>query len=89
MQATLRIGSGLLELLAVVLILMKKPAAIASGACLAVVMIAGAVFTHLKVTGIGHGSDVTLFVVMVIALMLSLAVLFRYRGSLPVLGRFT
>lgn len=89
LQSALRIGSGLVELVTVILLLMKRPAAIATGALFAVATMSGAIFAHLTVLGIDAGGDATLFILAVVVLLASLAILGRYRGSLPVLGKFT
>jgi len=89
LEPMMRIGSGVVELIAVILLLMKKPAAIAVGSLMSAATMSGAIMAHLTVLGINFGGDATLFVLAVIVLIASLVVLFRYRGSLPVLGKFT
>ena len=89
MEAMMRIGSGTVELIAVILILSKKPAAIASGALLAVATMAGVILAHFTVIGINFGGDATLFIWALVVFLASLVVLFRHRGSLPFLGKFT
>lgn len=89
LEPMMRIGSGVVELITVILLLMKKPVAIATGALLAVGTMAGAIMAHVTVIGIEFGGDATLFVLAVIVFLAALVVLFRYRGSLPFLGRFT
>lgn len=89
LEVTMRIGSGVVELITVCLLLMKKPTAIAIGALLAVGTMAGAIMAHLTVIGVNYGGGPTLFVLAVITLVVSLVVLYRFRGSLPVLGKYT
>ena len=89
MEAMMRLGSGMVELLTVILILMKKPAAIATGAFLAVGTMSGAIMAHGAVIGLDYGGDYTLFVLAVVTLLAALVVLFRYRGKLPFFGKFT
>ena len=89
MEAVMRIGSGAVELLTVILLLMKKPAAIASGALLAVGTMTGAMLAHATVIGLDYGGDYTLFALAVVTFLVAMVVLFRYRGKLPVLGKFT
>ncbi|MEJ6572862.1 MAG: DoxX family protein [Akkermansiaceae bacterium] len=89
LEPMMRIGSGVVELITVILLLMKKPVAISVGAFMATATMMGAMMAHLTVIGINFGGDATLFILAVVAFLSSLAVLFRYRGSLPVLGKFT
>lgn len=89
MEAMMRLGSGVVELLTVILLLMKKPAAIATGAFFAVVTMSGAIMAHASVIGLDYGGDYTLFALAVVTILAALVVLFRFRGSLPVLGKFT
>jgi len=89
MEAAMRIGSGAVELLSVILLLMKKPAAIATGAFLAVGTMMGAMMAHVAVIGLDYGGDYTLFALAVVTFLAAMIVLFRYRGKLPVLGKFT
>ncbi len=89
LQPALRIGSGLVELVTVMLLLMKRPAAIATGALFAVATMSGAIFARLTVLGMDAGGDATLFILAVVGGLAALAILGRYRGSLPVLGKFT
>ena len=89
LQPAMRIGSGVVELVTVILLMMKRPAAIATGALFAVGTMSGAIFAHMTVLGIDVGGDATLFILAVVVLLASLAILGRYRGSLPFLGKFT
>ncbi|MBT8036200.1 MAG: DoxX family protein [Verrucomicrobiae bacterium] len=89
LEPAMRMGVSVVELVTVILLMMKRPAAIATGAMLAVGTMFGAIFAHLAVLGIEVGGGVTHFVLAVVVLLLSLVILFRYRGSLPILGRFT
>jgi len=89
LEGVMRIGSGVVELVTVILLLMKKPALISVGAMIAVGTMVGAIMAHVTVIGINFDGDPTLFIMAVITLLASLAVLFRFRGALPVLGKFT
>lgn len=80
-----RIATGVLELVAALLILL--PATVAWGALLAAGVMAGAIFSHLAVLGIAiQGDGGLLFGLAVAALVASLIVLFLHRGQLPFLA---
>jgi hypothetical protein len=89
LEGVMRVGSGLVELVAIILLMMKKPAAISVGAMVAVATMAVAMMAHVTVIGIHYGGTPTLFIMAVITFAVSFVVLFRFRGSLPVLGKFT
>jgi putative oxidoreductase len=82
-----RIGSGIVELIASVLLLM--PSTIAIGALLSLGVISGAIVSHLTKLGIAlpavddHGE---LFALALIVFACSAAVLVMHRGELPVVG---
>jgi hypothetical protein len=82
-----RIGSGIIELIASLLMLM--PRTVAWGAMLSLGVITGAIASHLTRLGItlpqvdDHGE---LFTLAVIVFLCSAALLFMYRQELPVLG---
>ncbi|MFG0253178.1 MAG: LPXTG cell wall anchor domain-containing protein [Phycisphaerales bacterium JB038] len=82
---------GLMELVAVVLLLI--PARAALGALLSLGVISGAIFSHLFVIGIevvnpdtGAGDGGTLFVMALLIFALSATILFLRRRQLPLLG---
>ena len=82
-----RIGSGVLELVAVLLLLYPKTPAI--GAVLAVGLMLGAVGSHLTKLGIEvQGDKGLLFLLGVIVLVASTIVLLLRRKELPVVGRW-
>lgn len=81
-----RIGSGVAELVASILLLM--PATAAVGALLAACVMAGAIFSHLTTLGIEvQGDGGLLFAMAFLVLLCSLTVLWLRRRSLPVVGR--
>lgn len=83
-----RIGSGVVELIASVLILMPPTAA--WGAALSLGVISGAIFSHLTKLGIALpavGDRGELFALAVVVLICSAGVLVLHRSQLPVLGR--
>lgn len=80
-----RIGSGIVELIAVVLLLIPATASI--GALLALGVISGAIFSHLTKLGIVVQDDGgLLFAMAVLVFILSAIVLFIRRGELPIVG---
>jgi hypothetical protein len=81
-----RIGSGVLELVAVVLLL--TPRTVALGALLALGLISGAIMSHLTVLGIDVlGDGGLLFGLALVVFASSVAILFIRRVQIPVVGR--
>jgi hypothetical protein len=80
-----RIGSGVVELIAALLLL--YPATITIGAVLALGVISGAIFSHLTVLGIDiQGDGGLLFFLALAVLVSSIVILFLRRSEIPVLG---
>ena len=80
-----RIGSGVVELIAALLLL--YPATITIGAILSLGVIAGAILSHLTVLGIEvQGDGGLLFFLALAVFVSSAAILFLRRGDIPVLG---
>jgi putative oxidoreductase len=80
-----RIGSGVVELIAALLLL--YPATITIGALLALGVIAGAIVSHLTVLGIEvQGDSGLLFFLALAVFVSSAAILFLRRGEIPVVG---
>ena len=80
-----RIGSGVVELIAAILLL--YPATITIGAILALGVIAGAIVSHLTVLGIEiQGDGGLLFFLALAVFVSSAAILLLRRGEIPVLG---
>jgi len=83
-----RIGSGIAELIAAVLLLL--PQTVVFGAMMSLGVISGAIFFHLTKLGIAlplvddHGE---LFALAVVVFVCSLAVLIMHRQELPLVGR--
>jgi putative oxidoreductase len=83
-----RIGSGLAELIASILLLL--PSTVVFGAILSVGVLSGAIFFHLTKLGISlplvddHGE---LFTLAVVVLVCSAVVLIMHRDELPLVGR--
>jgi putative oxidoreductase len=82
-----RLGSGLVELLAAILLLVRSTAPL--GAALAMAVMAGAIGSHLTVLGIEVMDDGgLLFALAVTTFVASFVVLGIRRGQLPVIGRY-
>lgn len=80
-----RIGSGIAEAVAVVLLLL--PASAAIGALLALGVISGALLSHLTQLGIEvQGDGGLLFVLACVVFAASAVVIWLRRGELPVVG---
>ncbi len=80
-----RIGSGIAELIAAILILIPRTAWL--GAALTVGIISGAIFMHLTTLGIEiNGDGGTLFGMAVAVFVLSLITLLINRKSIPIIG---
>jgi hypothetical protein len=80
-----RIGSGLVELAASVLLLV--PRTVVLGALLSMGTMAGAILSHVTVLGIDvMGDGGLLFVMAVVAFVSSAAIVFVRRAELPVIG---
>jgi hypothetical protein len=82
-----RIGSGVVELVAALLVLYPATAAIGAGIALGVM--SGAISSHLTTLGIAvRGDGGLLFALAVITWASALVVVFLRRAELPVVGRF-
>lgn len=81
-----RIGSGLVELIAAILIL--TPRATWLGSLLAIGVMTGAILSHLTVLGIEvQGDKGLLFALALIVFICSTANLLLHRSEIPVIGR--
>jgi hypothetical protein len=81
-----RIGSGVVELIAAVLILI--PRTVWAGALLALGVMAGAIFSHLTVLGIEVMGDAGLLFALAMIVFCSTAIaLALHRTQIPVIGR--
>lgn len=81
-----RIGSGIVELVAVILLFI--PSTVWLGAVLALGTITGAIFSHLTKLGIVVKDDGGLLFILAIVVFVSSAItLFIYRGDVPILGK--
>jgi putative oxidoreductase len=81
-----RIGSGVVELIAVILLLI--PRTVPYGAILALGTIAGAIFSHLTKLGIVVKDDGgLLFILACVVFVSSAVILFLHRREIPVVGQ--
>ncbi|MEW6129486.1 MAG: DoxX family protein [Acidobacteriota bacterium] len=81
-----RIGSGIVELIAVILLLI--PRTVPYGAILALGTITGAIFSHLTKLGIVVKDDGgVLFILACAVFVASLVILILHRRELPVVGQ--
>lgn len=81
-----RIGIGIAELIAGILLLIRKTAW--AGALLTLGIIGGAIMMHLTQLGIKVNNDGgILFTTAVITFVLSAVILFIYRRDIPVIGK--
>ncbi len=80
-----RIGSGVVELVASVLLFL--PGFVAVGAALGLGVMSGAIFFHLTKLGVVVNDDGgSLFALAIVVWICSAAVLWLYRKTLPVIG---
>jgi uncharacterized membrane protein YphA (DoxX/SURF4 family) len=80
-----RLGSGAVELVAVILLMI--PSTVTIGAVLALGTITGAIFSHLTKLGIVvKGDGGLLFGLAVTVFVLSAVILFVRRGEIPIVG---
>lgn len=86
-EAIGRIGSGIAELIAAILLLVPSTASI--GAVLALGTITGAIFSHLTKLGIVVKDDGgLLFILAIVVFLLSGVTLLLHRKDLPVVGSY-
>ena len=79
-----RIGSGIGELIAGILILIPKTRAI--GGLLALGIISGAIISHLTVLGIEVNGDSSLFMMAIVIFIGALVTLILHKDELPLIG---
>ncbi len=85
-EVSARIGSGIMELIAAVLLL--TPRVVWAGAFLAMVATGGAIASHLTFLGIEVQGDKGLLFFLAVGVFVASAVaLFLHRGQIPVFGK--
>lgn len=81
-----RIGIGIIELIAGILLLIPKT--VWAGATITIGVIGGAIMMHLTQLGIEVKNDGgVLFYTAVVTFLLSLSILYMYRKDIPVIGK--
>ena len=81
-EALIRIGTGIMELIAAVLLFVPKKTWL--GALLTVGLMCGAIMSHLTKIGIVHNNDGgTLFMMAVGTLLIGVLLLYNYRKDIP------
>ena len=81
-----RIGTGVAELIASILILIPRTTLL--GALMGLGLMAGAIFFHLTKLGVNFGGDVFLFMYALIVFVCCLALIIIYRKNIPQLLKF-
>lgn len=85
-EAAMRIGTGIIELIASVLLFIPKKTWL--GALLAAGTMAGAVVSHLTILGIEHNNDGgALFISALVTLLSSIILLILNRKDFPFIGK--
>ncbi len=85
-EAAMRIGTGVIELIASILLFIPKRTWL--GALLAAGTMAGAVMSHLTILGIEHDGDGgALFMSAIVTLVASGILLIIHRKDIPILGK--
>jgi putative oxidoreductase len=80
-----RIGSGVVELVAAILLLV--PATTTIGAAVALAVITGAILSHLTILGVEvQGDGGLLFALAVVVFVASALILLLRRGEIPIVG---
>lgn len=82
-----RIGIGILELIASVLLLWSRPKVIAFGAVLSFGLMAGALFFHFTKLGIVVNGSSTLFILGLVAFIGASVIALLYRKHIPLIGK--
>lgn len=79
-----RLALGLLEAVAVILLLLPSTAVL--GGLLTMGLLAGAIFAHLTVLGVVFQGDASLFTMAVVGFVAGAVVVWMRRRSIPVIG---
>ena len=84
-EAYMRIGTGVLELIASIFLLIPKTTWF--GALMTFGLMSGAVFSHLTKLGISHNNDGgLLFGAALVTLIIGVFILYKERKNIPILG---
>ncbi len=86
-EAMMRIGTGIIELIASILLFIPKKTWL--GAALTASTMSGAIVSHLTILGIEHHNDGgLLFASAVLTLLISFGLLYLYRKDIPIVGKY-
>ncbi len=84
-EALIRIGTGVIELIASILLFIPKSTWL--GALIAIGTMSGAIMSHLTIIGIEHNDDGGILFASAIATLLASAILlFQKRKDIPIVG---
>lgn len=84
-EAVMRIGTGVIELIASILLFVPNKTWL--GAILTVGTMAGAIMSHLTILGIEHNNDGgTLFILAIVTLLASGVLFIQNRKDIPIIG---
>ena len=84
-EALMRIGTGIIELIASILLFIPKKNWL--GAALAAGTMLGAIMSHLTILGIEHNNDGgALFYSAIVTFIASIVLLFMNRNDIPIIG---
>ena len=85
-EALMRIGTGVIELIASILLFVPKRTWL--GALLAIGTMSGAIFSHLTILGIEHNNDKgALFIMAIVTLVASGILLLQHKKDIPFIGK--
>jgi len=85
-EALMRIGTGILELLAAVLLFIPKKTWLGAG--LAIGLMGGAIMSHLTIIGIEHNNDGgLLFGAAILTFIAGWFVLYKVKYQIPIIGK--
>lgn len=84
-EAYMRVGTGIIELIASILLFIPKRTWL--GALLALGTMTGAIMSHITILGIVHNDDSgALFIGALVTFLASLILLIQHRKDIPILG---
>lgn len=85
-EALMRVGTGILELLAAILLFIPKKAWLGAG--LAIGLMGGAIMSHLTIIGVEHNNDGgLLFGAAILTFMAGWLVLYKVKHQIPIIGK--
>lgn len=85
-EQLMRIGTGIIELVASILLFVPKKNWLGAG--LAAGTMSGAIMSHLTILGIEHNNDGgALFYSAIVTFVAGIIILFHYRKDIPIIGK--